>query len=488
MATEETDRGGNCSDRRHSSPRLPVQACRLLDISGPYIMTARFTRLVSLCLIASIPVLLTAQDAAPRETVLNHVAVIDMTGRAIQRDMAVLIRGDRIAVIERAAGFNVPGARVMDLTGKFLIPGLVDMHNHLDTGASLPGPPIPGQGPARDVRANLKQMLAWGFTTVFSTSHANVDLRAFAELRRASIDDTALPRYFGVGRAISVASGHASQPRLASYLPASADEARLNVREMHAIGVDAIKLIFADQAHTGRPPVQMMQPEVMRAIIVEAHRLGLKAYVHAPGLRQAKEVLRAGADGLVHSVTDAPIDDEFITLMKKNNATYTTTLSLYTAFSDVAAWMQRLAAMDTRGRVPKDVYARYQSPEGTKAYHALAGTFPPENLRYAKANVRRAVDAGIPVLAGTDTGVPGVLLGVSSQMELVLLVDAGLTTEEALAAATISPARAIGRGNEQGTVERGKLADLLVLDADPLADIHNIGKVYLVFKGGTPNN
>lgn len=450
-------------------------------------MTARFTRLVALALIATVPVLFAAQNSAPRETVLNHVSVIDMTGRPIQRDMAVLLRGDRIAAIERAAGFNVPGARVLDLTGKFLIPGLVDMHNHLDTGAAMPGPPIPGPERARDVRANLKEMLGWGFTTVFSTSHTNVDLREFAELRRAAIDDTALPRYFGVGRAISVASGHASQPRFASYLPASADEARLNVREMHAIGVEAIKLIYADQAHTGRPPVPMMQPEVMRVIIEEAHRLSLKAYVHAPGMRQAKEVLRAGADGLVHSVTDAPLDDEFITLMKKNGATYTTTLSLYTAFSDVAAWMRRLAAMDTRGRGPKDVYAKYQSPEGAKAYHAFVRTFPPDNLRHAKANVRRAVDAGIPVLAGTDTGMPGVLLGVSSQMELVLLVDAGLTTEEALAAATIHPARAIGRGNEQGTVERGKLADLLVLDADPLADIHNIGKVHLVFKGGTPN-
>ena len=97
-------------------------------------------------------------------------------------------------------------------------------------------------------------------------------------------------------------------------------------------------------------------------------------------------------------------------------------------------------------------------------------------------------DAGIPVLAGTDTGVTGVLLGISSQMELVLLVEAGLTTAEALAAATINPARAIGRGNEQGTVERGKLADLLVLDADPLADIHNISKVHLVIKGGIASN
>ena len=232
----------------------------------------------------------------------------------------------------------------------------------------------------------------------------------------------------------------------------------------------------------------MMQPEVMRAIIEEAHRLTLKAYVHAPGMRQAKEVLRAGADGLVHSVTDAPLDDEFITLMKKNGPTYTTTLSLYTAFSDVAAWMRRLAAMDTRGRGPKDVYAKYQSPEGATAYHALVGTFPQENLRYAKGNVRRALDAGIPVLAGTDTGVPGVLLGISSQMELVLLVDAGLTTAEALASATINPARALGRGQEQGTIERGKLADLLVLDADPLADIRNISKIHLVIKGGIGNN
>jgi imidazolonepropionase-like amidohydrolase len=449
--------------------------------------TGRIRLLVS-CLVATIPILLAAQDTAPRETVLNHVSVIDMTGRAVQSDMAVVIRGDRITAIERAAGFNRPGARVIDLTGKFLLPGLVDMHHHLERGESVPGPPIPGQAAERDVRGNLKEMLAWGFTTVFSTSHLNVDLREFGELRRASVTDSALPRYFGVGRAISVAGGHASQPTFASYLPGSADEARANVREMHAAGVDAIKLTYADQAHTGRPPVPMMQPEVMRAIIDEAHRVGLKAYVHAPGMRQAKEVLRAGADGLVHSVTDAPLDDEFIALMKKNRATYTTTLSLYTAFSDVSAWMRRLAMMDTRGRVAKDVYARFQSPEGVKAYHASAGTFPPENLRHGTANVRRAVDAGIPVLAGTDTGMPGVFLGVSSLMELVLLVDAGLTTAEALASATINPARALGRGQEQGTIERGKLADLLILDADPLADIRNISKTHLVFKGGIANH
>jgi hypothetical protein len=194
-------------------------------------MTEGFARLISLALAATVPVLFAAQLSAPRETVLNHVSVIDMTGRPIQRDMAVLIRGDRIAAIERAAGFNVPGARVLNLTGKFLIPGLVDMHHHLDTGAAMPGAPrTPGQEPVPDVRASLKQMLGWGFTTIFSTAHLNLDPREFAELRRASIDDAGLPRYLGVGRGISVASGHASHPRLGCYLPASPEEARANVR------------------------------------------------------------------------------------------------------------------------------------------------------------------------------------------------------------------------------------------------------------------
>ena len=107
-------------------------------------MTTLRTRLLTLCLITVIPTLLGAQDAAPREVVLYHVSVIDMTGRQMQRDMAVLIRGDRIAAIERAAGFSRPGVRVIDLTRTFLMPGLVDMHNHLDRGESMPGPPVLG--------------------------------------------------------------------------------------------------------------------------------------------------------------------------------------------------------------------------------------------------------------------------------------------------------------------------------------------------------
>ena len=440
---------------------------------------------VRVLLIIALPVLLLAQQSplAP-DVVLNHVTLIDVATSAVRRDMAIVIRGNRIAAVNRANAIEIErNARVVDLTGKFAIPGLVDMHNHVGTGADMPGPPIPGEESSRAMRQNLTQMLASGFTTVFSTAHS--DLREVADLRSASnVDGAAISRYFSVGRATSVVGGHASQPRFGNYLPSGPEEARTNVRELKATGVDGVKFIYSDQSHTGRPSVPVLSPEIMRAMIDEAHAVGLKAYVHAPTLRHAKEVLRAGADALVHSVADAPVDDEFIALMRKNSASYTTTLSLYTALADISAWMRRLEAIDERKLVPKEVYERYRSFDGAKIYHDFFGTFPPEHLRFARANVRRIFDAGIPVLAGTDTAVTGVLLGVSSQMELVLLVEAGLKPAEALRTATLNAARALDRERDLGSVESGKLADVVILDADPLNDIRNVTKIHRVVKGG----
>jgi imidazolonepropionase-like amidohydrolase len=348
-------------------------------------------RRVMLLLIVALPALLTAQES-PRApaVVLNHITIVDVVGSSARRDMAVVIRGTRIAAVGRADAIEVPrGAEVIDLTGKFLIPGLIDMHNHLGPGEAIPGPPGPGQAPMRNTRSYLTQMLALGFTSTFSTAHS--DLREHAELRRSASDnETPIARYFGVGRGSSVPGGHASQPRFGGYLPSTPDEARANVRELGAVGVDGVKLTYSDQAHTGRPPLPVMRADIMQAMIAEAHAIGLKAYVHAPTLRHAKEVLRAGADGLVHSVADAPIDDEFIGLMRKNGATYTTTLALYTSFGDVSAWMRRLMAADYRKVVSSDVYDRYLSTEGARAYHALC--FLP-----------RTLDTPKPTPAGSST-------------------------------------------------------------------------------------
>jgi imidazolonepropionase-like amidohydrolase len=150
-----------------------------------------------------------------------------------------------------------------------------------------------------------------------------------------------------------------------------------------------------------------MKPEIMRAAIDEARKVGLRVIVHAPTLRRAKEALRARADALAHSVADAPVDQELLALMKQNRATYTSTLSLYTAFADVADWMQRLEAMDERKIISKDVYNRYGTPAGAGKYHAFMGTPKPAVLANVASNLKTVHEAGISILAGTDTGVSG---------------------------------------------------------------------------------
>lgn len=434
--------------------------------------------------IVAAPVLPSGQASRPaRTTVLNHVAVVDVNAGSTKHDMAVVITGDRITAVGPARRDYPAGADIVDATGKFVVPGLADVHHHLDTGFSMPGAPGSRRAGPEDFRRYLTHMLGWGFTTIFSTAHLHPDLEDFTSMRLAHGGGPPMARYFGVGRGITVEGGHASQPALASFLPRTPEEARQQVRQLKAAQVDAVKFIFEDLAWHGRH-VPVMRRDIMRAIIDEAHALQLKAIAHAPRLQLAKEVLRAGGDGLAHSVVDAPVDDEFIGLMKRNRASYTTTLSLFAAFTDIETWMQRLEALDHRGVVPKAVFAGYRSPEGAKRYYEVFGTMTREQPLYLRSNLRKVADAGLLVVAGTDTSVPGVLIGISSQMELVLLVEAGLTPAEALRAATINAARMLGRDAEQGTVETGKLADLVVLDADPLLDIRNVTRLHRVIKDG----
>jgi imidazolonepropionase-like amidohydrolase len=407
--------------------------------------------------------------------VITGATLIDGTGRAPLKDAVIVIAGNRIKQIGAKNKIDLPkNAQLIDAAGKYIIPGLADMHMH-------PGDGFWGQGGAPNFKRDYMQMLAWGVTTVFSP--LGPGLSDFAELKNlGNRDDAPMPRFFGVGSGFTSKDGHAAG--LGTFMPEAPNEAREKVRELKSAGVDAVKLFYDDNARDGKPPMPVLKPEVMRAIIDEAHIQDLKVYAHATSLSHAKEVLRAGADGLVHSIVSEPIDAEFIGLMKKNRAVYITTLALFNAFVDITAWVQRLEAMDERATIPKAAYERFKGPEGAKSYYSRFSKFTPERMEIVKNNLRKAHQAGILVVAGTDTGVPGVLLGVASQTELVLLAETGLKVEDVLQTATINAAKMLGREREQGTVETGKVADLVILDADPLTDIKNIRRIHRVLKAG----
>ena len=425
------------------------------------------TRLVIALLLLVLTASGRAQQTAGASLVVNHLTIVNGTGAPPAQDMAIVITGNRIAAIDRADRIRIPaGAQTIDGRGKFAVPGLADMHNHLSVGG-----PTPALG---DLKPNLRLLLSWGVTTAFSMS---ADAASFADLKRAAADDqAAYARFYGVGPGFATFGG---------ARPNTPEEARAVVRKMKSDNVDAVKIAYDDMSWAVRQGIPVLKPEVMAAIIAEAHATGLKAYVHAPILKYAKEALSAGADGLIHGIISEPVDDEFVALMRKNGAVYVSTLSLFEACADMRAWTRRLAAFDDRGAM-KQVWTVWQDPSSIRQFEAIySGTaYVGERMPVLRGNLKKVFDAGIPVVAGTDTGFPGVVLGVSSVMELVLHVEAGVPAQAALQAATLNAAKMVGREKELGTIEAGKLADLVVLDADPLADMANLRRIHRVIKGG----
>lgn len=217
----------------------------------------------------------------------------------------------------------------------------------------------------------------------------------------------------------------------------------------------------------------------------EARRSGLPLIVHVQHLAGAKQVLRTGARVLVHVVAPEAVDEEFLTLARQRRVVVVPTLTVFEGFVDLFT-----------GRSPGDRYPLECVDPGLRAH--LEAPLP-DSLRRPRLaqvaifdslvaagvrNVRRLHDAGIALAVGTDAGNPGTAHGASVYREMELLERAGMTPAEVFAAATIGGARAMGRGEELGSLDRGKLADLVVFDADPTISVQNARQVRLVMRGG----
>lgn len=430
-------------------------------------------------------VLLAALGAVPgAQDVKGAVVIVGATlvnpTSAVVPNSIITIGGGRIvSVVPLAPGTATTGSlagEIIDGRGKFVIPGLADMHNHLGAGGMSLGPQ------RENYVGNLGRLLAVGVTTVFNPDGG---VNEFTQLKTAAAADAApVARFFGTGPAITVPGASLGQQGLT---PATAADARAVIQKLKSANVDAIKIHRDDLAWASKSTFQVMPMDVLQAVVDEAHRLGLRVYVHAPQLVRAKEALRAGVDGLMHGIIDEPIDQDFIALMKKNSAVYVPTLGMFEDVADVGAFTKRQAPFwDQLGLQPPGIYQTFTSPQGIKIFQSLLNNsaYTKEHLPMLRTNMQQAFAAGIPIVMGSDTGFFGVLLGVASPMELELMVEGGLKPIDALRAATINAARMIGKEKDLGSVEAGKMADLLVLDANPLDDIKAVRQIHRVVKGG----
>jgi imidazolonepropionase-like amidohydrolase len=415
-------------------------------------------------------------------TALRGARLIDGTGRPAFENSIVVIDGDKIQAVGSAGSIRIPkGAKVLDLSGKTILPLLICLHGHL--GQTRDG--AEGEADAytsENVNAQLEQYLRYGVGTVVSLGADQdvvYDLRA---QQRAGNPSGA--RLYTAGRGFGVRGGFPpgmGHPRDV-YRPETADQARADVRELAAHHPDFVKIWVDD--NYGRLP--KMEPQIYRAIIEKAHRHNLRVLAHVFYLADAKALIAAGVDGLAHSVRDLPVDEELIAAMKVRGVFLIPTLvrdeSTFT-YADGPVW---LTDPFFRAGVAPGVLSRLENGQFKPTFQKN-----PDLNRYraalemAKENLKALFDAGVQIGFGTDSGPPLRFQGYLEHRELQLMVESGLTPGQALRIATEQSAKIL-RADDFGTLEPGKQADFMVLAGDPLENIHNTGKLSALWQRGKP--
>jgi len=387
--------------------------------------------------------------------------VIDGTDRAPLDDATILVRGGRIVSVGPAARVTIPaGAERVSLSGKTVIPGLINAHGHVGNTVGMES----GRYSAENVARDLRTYASYGVTTVFSLGDDQAAGIAARDAQRTPALDRA--RLYVAGPVLN---------------PRSVDEARRLVDANAAMKVDIIKIRVDDNLGTS----QKMAPDVYRAVIDQAHKDGLRAAVHLFYLSDAKGVLDAGADLIAHSVRDADVDDALIAALKARDICYVPTLMREVStfvYESTPAWFTDPLFLEHADA--SVVQTLKQTSRQTQMRNSTSAQRYKVALEVAKKNLKRLADAGVRVAMGTDTGPPARFQGYFELMELEQMASAGLSPRQALTAATRNAARCMRLDQEIGTLEPNKWADFVVLDADPLADISNVRRINAVFVAG----
>jgi imidazolonepropionase-like amidohydrolase len=434
----------------------------------------------------------------PPPRALVGATLVDGTGAPPVPDAIVVLRDGKIDCAGSRAACPVPdGVDVTDLKGLWITPGLVDAHVHFSQTGWADGRPdsidVRAQHPYEEVVSGLarhperfgRSQLCSGVTAVFDVGGYawTLGLLAWSEA------STEVPHVAAAGPLLSTIDHWLNLPAERQFLVLTdPDAARAGVRYLADRGSAAVKVWYiVDKDH----PVEKSAAAV-HAAGEEARAYSLPLIVHATGLDEAKEALRAGAKLLVHSVGDEPVDDEFLDLAKKSGAIYCPTLTVsrgYLRMYAGAAGHETPKVDDPNGCLDPATLARVT--ETAK----LTSPVPAERLKVLEArvssqekitaaNLKKVFDAGIPIAMGTDAGNPLTLHGPSVYAEMVAMQAAGLTPLQVLTASTLGGARAMGREKDFGTVEKGKQADLLIVGADPTKDVANLRQVRWVVRGG----
>jgi len=432
-------------------------------------------------------------DAGDRPPlVVRGGTLIDGTGADPVEDAVVVARRGTIRAAGPASEVQVPGeARVVSADGQYIVPGYLDAHVHYSQTGWFTGRPdamdLRDRYPYADVIAGLeanpgrffRSYLCSGVTGTF-------DVGGYPwtrDLEARGARDPEAPRVETAGPLLSTVDFWLNLPDQRQFIHMASDSiVRRTVRSHARLGSSAIKVWFITPP---QPPDSARASRLVSVADEEAEKMGLPLIVHATGLWEAKEAVRSGAEVLVHSVFSDTVDREFVDLARENDVVYITTITVQEGYRNagggkaLSAYPHPTACVDstTRARIAEGV-PEERRPEGEVG----SGLTP--SMEVAVENARRLHEAGVTVAMGTDAGNPGTLHGPSVYREMELLSMAGMSPLEVLTASTRNAARAMGREGDLGTLEPGKLADLVVLEGNPLDSVANFSSVSRVVKDG----
>jgi imidazolonepropionase-like amidohydrolase len=379
-------------------------------------------------------------------------------GRTLVPADTVVVENGQIRDVHRMLKPD-PTGETIDGAGCTLLPGLIDSHTHI-------------------MRNSLKQALAFGITTEMDMG---THYKFAAEIKHKQANGELLDwaDLFSAGTLVTAPGGHGTEYGMKIPTITEPEEAQAFVDARISEGSDYIKVIYDDRRSYG-PSIPTVSKETLCAIIRAARARRKLSLVHAVSYVNSRDALECGCNGLAHLFTDQVPEEDFGTFVAAARAFVVPTLTVLESIVGVPSGLPLLAHQGL-----SSYFSEMDRANLKRAFLMLPGVV--QNYDAAVETTRQLKSARVPILAGSDAPNWGTVHGASLHRELELLVRAGLTPAEALAAATSIPATIFGL-SDRGKIEAGKRADLLLVEGDPLSDIKATRNILAVWKRGKPLN
>lgn len=425
--------------------------------------------------------------SAPSGVVLSNAHVLDVVNRTVLRDHSVRLADGLITDVGPSAGIVAqPDDELVDCGGRYLLPGLMDVHVHIQSTPHR-GPsadePVPVRNHADDSAAARSEMLSrlagylyCGVTSIFDAGNNEVLIFGLREQERSGAIDA--PRIFCTGAFVTCSGGHGStmgSSTQVNSLPADLDRLNAHLDKRP----DLLKITYDEHNWGVRPLIPILSRELLEQIIARAHASFTRVTVHVSNELRAREAVMAGADALAHPVIQSPATEEFLWTLSTRKIPVASTLAIGERYYRLADAPEFLDGPLYTACLSPDERADLRTTEHKRQRENRWADWMRVMTPVAQENLRALVAAGGIVATGSDLSI-----GPDLHREMELLQVAGIPTWDVIRAATLQGARFLGKEESMGSITPGKVADLLLVEEDPTTDVSLLGRIAMVWKAG----